>query len=227
MNILALETSTEACSVALLNANGQIYSQFDVTPREHTRYLPLMMSAVLREAGLQKRELTHIAYASGPGAFTGVRIAASTAQGLAIGLGLPLVAVSSLAVLAQQASAVHGVEQIMASLDARMGEAYVADYRINPDSGLVELQGAERLLKLENLQALPSWFLAGSGFRARREAGLAAFDQPLDEDALPHAASLVILARQAIAQGKTVSADLAPINYIRNKVAEKKKEITP
>ena len=102
-NILAIETSTEACSVALLTDKDQLFSEFALTPRQHTQYLPRMMDSVLVQAGLFKKDLTHIAYASGPGAFTGVRIAASTAQGISIGLNIPLVAISTLAILAQHA----------------------------------------------------------------------------------------------------------------------------
>ena len=185
-----------------------------------------MMDAVLAQAGLIKSDLTHVAYASGPGAFTGVRIATATAQGLAIGLKLPLVAISSLAVLAQHASEVCGVDKIVASLDARMGEAYVAHYQKNPATHLVELKGEERLVKLSYLEGPSDWFLAGSGFKARRDAGMGSSESDLDEQILPHAAALAVLAKQAIDQGLVVTADLAPINYIRNKVAEKKKVVT-
>jgi len=223
LNILALETSTEACSVAILNKQNVIFSEFSVTPRKHTQYLPVMMDAVLAKAQLQKSELTHIAYGSGPGAFTGVRIAASTAQGLSIGLNIPLVAISTLATLAQHISDTHSVDKVIATLDARMGEAYMGHYIKNQQTGLVELEAEEQLIKLDQLSSQNDYFCAGSGFQASREAG---FDQPvesIDEEALPHAAALVKLAQQAVQLEKAVSADRASINYIRNKVAVKKK----
>lgn len=223
MNILALETSTEACSVAILNNQNAIFSEFSLTPRKHTQYLPEMMDSVLAKAQLLKSELTHIAYASGPGAFTGVRIAASTAQGLSIGLNIPLVAISTLATLAQHVIDTHNVNKVIATLDARMSEAYMGHYIKNQKTGLVELEGEEELIKLDQLSCNSSYFCAGSGFQASREAG---FSQPLDsidEEALPHAAALVKLAQQSIQLDKAVSADHATINYIRNKVAEKKK----
>jgi len=83
--LLALETSTEACSAALMDDSGRIFSEFKLAPRQHTHYLPLMLESLLQQSGIERSELSHIAYASGPGAFTGVRIAAATAQGMAIG----------------------------------------------------------------------------------------------------------------------------------------------
>ena len=182
-----------------------------------------MMDSVLAKAQMLKSDITHIAYASGPGAFTGVRIAASTAQGLSIGLNIPLVAISTLATLAQHICDTHDVEKVIATLDARMGEAYMGYYIKNQQTGLVELEAEEQLIKLDQLSSQNDYFCAGSGFQASREAG---FDQPLesiDEEALPHAAALAKLAQQAIQLERAVSADHASINYIRNKVAEKKK----
>lgn len=223
MNILALETSTEACSVAILNSQSAIFSEFSMTPRKHTQYLLVMMDSVLAKAHCQKSDITHIAYASGPGAFTGVRIAASTAQGLSIGLNIPLVAISTLATLAQQTADSHNVDKIIATLDARMGEAYVGKYLRNSQTGLVELEGEEQLVKLDKLTGQQEYFLSGSGFKAGREAGFGPYSGSIDEDALPSAAALVKLAQQSIQRKQAVPADQATINYIRNKVAEKKK----
>jgi len=183
-----------------------------------------LLDSVLSQATLQKSDLTHIAYASGPGAFTGVRIAASTAQGLSIGLGLPLVPVSTLAVLAQQTSDIHHVDKILATIDARMGEAYAALYQINSTTQLVELVGEERLIKLAELNNTDGFFLAGSGFKAKREAGLGIVDGTLDEEILPHAAALVKLAKQSIEAENAGSVEPVLINYIRNNVAVKKKQ---
>lgn len=224
LNILGIETSTEACSVALINSSGDIYSEFDITPRQHTFYLPIMMNRVLDQVGLQRNKLTHIAYASGPGAFTGVRIATATAQGLAIGLGIPLIPVSTLAVLAQQACDQFHCANALAALDARMGEAYTALYIQNPATGLVELTGEERLVKLGQLHPLADILSVGSAFQARSEAGFSSEeDSVIHEDIYPTASALVKLAKQAASKGHFVSADNAEINYIRNKVAEKKK----
>ena len=224
MNILALETATEACSAALMTEQGCIFSEFNITPRQHTRYLPMMMDLVLEQSGVEKSELTHIAYTNGPGAFTGVRIATSVAQGLGLGLNIPLVPVSTLAVLAQQALDEEGGEQVLVALDARMGETYTANYQLNTNSQLVELIGHEKLIKLELLQAARQGLSAGSGFRARREEkGIVDQNLPVYESIYPTAHALVRLARYSVLSNLSVSAENASINYIRNNVAEKKK----
>ncbi len=185
-----------------------------------------MLDSVLEHASLNKSDLTHIAYANGPGAFTGVRIAASTAQGLSIGLNIPLLPVSTLAVVAQQAADIHQVDKIIATLDARMGEAYVATYHLNTDTQLVKLEGDELLIKLENLQQIDHYFSAGSGFKAKRESGLNVDQDNLDEDILPHASALAKLARHIIDSEINSHDELPLVNYIRNNVAVKKKQAT-
>jgi len=212
--------------VALLGEQGDLVEQFAMTPREHTRYLPIMMDSVLEQAGIEKSALTHIAFANGPGAFTGVRIAAATAQGLSIGLGCPLVAVSTLAVLAQVAADNQPLDDILAALDARMGEAYVGHYLRRGDNALVKLCGREQLLKLAQLSTPQNHFLAGSGFAARRAAGLAVTTANVDETLTPRASALARLAAQLIEAGKVDPVGKASINYLRNQVAVKSSKKT-
>ena len=207
-----------------MDEQERIFTQFELTPRQHTRYLPKMMDAVLDQSGIAKSKLSHIAYSNGPGAFTGIRIATSTAQGLSIGLNVPLVAVSTLAVLAQQALDEQGGDEVLVALDARMGETYTALYRMDPDTRLVVCEGKEALIKLEHLKAIKPGCSAGSGFRARRmEKSILEPDCHICEEVYPTAQALVKLAKQSILDQQCVSADLASINYIRNNVAEKKK----
>jgi tRNA threonylcarbamoyladenosine biosynthesis protein TsaB len=222
LNILAIETSTEACSVALLCDDDELFSEFEITPREHTRYLPKMLDSVYKRAGLNRNQTNAVAYASGPGAFTGVRIAAATAQGLAIGFNVPLIPVSTLAVLAQQTCDTHDVDSVLSALDARMGETYCAHY-LRTGQGLVELQRDEELIKLD-LLAIPEGAVgAGSGFFASQQAGkqfpsnLAVYP-----DIYPTAVALIKLAKKAADNNQQVSVAQTHINYIRNKVAEKK-----
>ena len=101
MNILALDSSTEACSAALLREDGTIFSEFELAPRQHMRLLPLMMGAVLSASEIPKHSISHCAFANGPGSFTGIRIATAQAQGVGLALGISLLQVSTLAVLAQ------------------------------------------------------------------------------------------------------------------------------
>jgi tRNA threonylcarbamoyladenosine biosynthesis protein TsaB len=90
VNILAIDSATEACSVALLRADGKVFGEFEIAPREHMRLLPEMMRRVLVESAVSKSMLSHCAFSNGPGAFTGIRIGAAQAQGIGVGLDIPL-----------------------------------------------------------------------------------------------------------------------------------------
>ena len=220
MNILALETSTEACSAALLTTGGDLHSEFELAPRRHTELLPAMQDAVIATAGIDLADLDAIAFSNGPGAFTGVRIAAACAQGIAIGLTIPIVPVSTLAVLAQHACDRHSAARVMAALDARMGEVYCGEYRRSPDSGLVECVGEEQLVNAARLVLHEDALGAGSGFRARREAG--GTDEKgalIVGDAYPTAEALARLAARALRREGGATPDQASINYLRNRVA--------
>lgn len=227
MNILAFDTSTEACSAALLRDDGKVFSEYALAPRQHTRLLPEMMDSVLRASNRPKTSITHCAFANGPGAFTGIRIAASTAQGIAIGLDIPLVAISTLAVLAQACLDKYALADSLVALDARMGEVYWAVYRNN--SGLVMLEGDEKLDKVDEVlvEISPSCG-AGHGWIVGRDIWLQNFTEAenirIDSALLPNSEALLKLAKQAIDCGQVVSADNVPINYLRNKVAEKSKK---
>jgi tRNA threonylcarbamoyladenosine biosynthesis protein TsaB len=227
MNILALDTSTEACSVALQRADGEVFSRFEMTPRQHTRYLPVMLDEVMQRANIDRADLDYIAYANGPGAFTGVRIAAASAQGLALGLGIPLLAVSTLAVLAQGAVDRIGCASVVAALDARMGEAYHGCYTA-ADDDLVMLQGEEMLIPLGQLDLPEAWVGVGSAFVACADAGNA-IDAPdrIYAEVYPDAVDLLKLAAHEARQGQAFSIARTRINYLRNRVAEKKKSPLP
>jgi len=225
VNILAIDTSTEACSAALSCDDGQLFSEFEIAPRQHTRLLPQMMDSVLKASGLSKQSLTHCAFANGPGAFTGIRIAAATVQGIAIGLDIPVVQVSTLATLAQACFDKYPVDSTLVALDARMGEVYWARYK-RDKMGLAELHGIEMIERLEDVVIDPppacgaghGWAVGGdiwvtrSGDRSNIQ---------IDSELLPDACALVKLARQAIAENRFVSAENTSINYLRNRVAEK------
>lgn len=218
MNLLALDTSTEACSAALLRADGQVFSQFEVAPRRHNELLPCMMDRVIAEAGIGRSELTHCAFANGPGAFTGIRIAAAQAQGVGMGLDIPLVTVSTLAVLAQAGLDALAKNTALVALDARMNEIYWAVYQRGAN-GLVSLRGEERLDPVEAVRADSEIDCGiGHGWSESMRAG-AGF--PVDAELLPDAAVMLPLARAAAEKGHTVAAERAEINYLRMRVAEK------
>ena len=225
MNILAIDTSTEACSAALLREDGQIFSEYELAPRQHTRLLPAMMDAVLDSSGLSKQSLTHCAFANGPGAFTGIRIAAATVQGIAIGLHIPVVQISTLATLAQTCFDKHRMDSALIALDARMGEVYWAKYN-REKSGLAVLNGGERLSKIGDLVIDSAAAMgAGHGWQVGGEIWHKKFVDHypvnIDADLLPAATALVKLAQQAVIANKIVSAENISINYLRNQVAEK------
>ena len=222
MNILALETATEACSVALSTAAGDMFSAFELAPRRHTELLPRMLEQVLKASGLVRTDIDCIALGNGPGAFTGVRIAAATAQGMAMGLAVPIVAVSSLAILAQRACERLAVNRVQAMLDARMGEIYSAVYRLDRATGLVILDGEEVLVAAAGF-GWSGCAAAGPGIAAARAAGSEPAETVVcDEGLLPDAESLARLARPLAENGQTSSAAQLPINYLRNQVAWRK-----
>ena len=220
MNILAIDTSTEACSAALLRADGQIFSEFDVAPRQHTRLLPLMMDRVLLAAGIAKDSISHCAFANGPGAFTGIRIAAAQAQGIGIALGIPLLPVSTLALLAQTGIDRNNCSRPLVALDARMQEIYWALYQ-RDDKGLARLVGRERLTSVDAVELDDNVDLGiGHGWLdALRASAIFAVDAEL----LPDARSLLRLAQSAVQANRGVDATAVGINYLRNRVAEKAK----
>lgn len=221
VNILAIDTSTEACSAALLRADGEVFAEFDVAPRQHTRLLPKMMAQVLSASAISRNAITHCAFANGPGAFTGIRIAAAQAQGIGIALGIPLLPVSTLAVLAQTAIDRYACQAPLVALDARMQEIYWAVYR-RDESGLARLHDRERLTTFDAVNydgSVDGGY--GHGWLDELQAK-AGFD--IDAALLPDARSLLKLALSAAQSEQGVDAGAAGVNYLRNRVAEKAKK---
>ncbi|NBA94513.1 tRNA (adenosine(37)-N6)-threonylcarbamoyltransferase complex dimerization subunit type 1 TsaB [Pseudomonas sp. R5(2019)] len=219
--LLALDTATEACSVALLH-DGKVLSHYEVIPRLHAQKLLPMIKAILAEAGTSLSAIDAIAFGRGPGAFTGVRIAIGVVQGLAFGLDRPVLPVSNLALLAQRALREHGAQQVAAAIDARMDEVYWGCYR--EQAGEMRLVGAEAVLPPEQA-ALPAdasgeWFGAGTGWGYAERIDVKLTGQ--DASMLPHALDLLTLGRFAFERGEAIAADLAQPVYLRDKVATPK-----
>ena len=126
--ILIIDTSTEACSAAL-SINGQVTSLFEIAPRIHTKLILPMIDQVLKQKNVTVNQLTAIAWGRGPGSFTGVRIGSGIMQGLALGSDKPVLPISTLAAMAQQAIEQANAEYVMAAIDARMGEVYWGLYQ--------------------------------------------------------------------------------------------------
>ena len=218
MNILAIDTSTEACSAALLRDDGAVFSSFEVAPRQHMRLLPQMMQTLLSDAGLSKPKLDFCAFANGPGAFTGIRIAAAQAQGIALGLGIPLLPISTLATLAQTGLDRYDCNRPLVALDARMQEIYCAEYE-RDESGLARLVGEERLCAVDAfpMQGVADYGIGHGWLESLRESAAV----PVDAELLPDARSMLKLAQRSAELGQGISANQIHINYLRNKVAEK------
>ncbi|MCK5639887.1 MAG: tRNA (adenosine(37)-N6)-threonylcarbamoyltransferase complex dimerization subunit type 1 TsaB [Gammaproteobacteria bacterium] len=225
MKLLAIETSTEACSAALW-IEGEISERYQLAPREHTRLILPMAEALLDEAGVSLNQLDALAFGRGPGAFTGVRIATSVIQGIAFAADLPVIPVSSLAVLAQGAYREQRQAQVITAIDARMNELYWACYKVN-ENGLMCLQGKEHVIVAE-LAPLPkhgSWFGVGSGWQTYAEPLQGRMNELLtgfEGARYPRAEDLALLAQAAYLRNETVNSEQALPVYIRDDVAKVK-----
>ena len=127
MNLLTIDTASNACSAALLSDTAT-FEEFEIAPRQHTELLIPMIDSVLTRAGVARSQLDAIAFVAGPGSFTGIRIATSVAQGMSLGLNIPVISLSSLLVLASSAKNALDTDEIFPCLDARRGQVYWAHY---------------------------------------------------------------------------------------------------
>ena len=224
MKILALDTATEACSAALL-IDGEIRERFEIAPRAHARLLLPMLEDLLAEAGLKPAQLDAIAFGRGPGSFTGLRIAASVAQGIAFAADLPVLPVSTLAALAWPALRAARAEQVFAAIDARMGEIYCAGFGLAAQGELLML--SEEQVTPAAVVCVPAgdaWYGVGSGWAVYAEVLRPHFGASLngfDADALPHASDIVRLAALDFSAGRAMPAELALPVYLRNQVVQR------
>lgn len=220
MNLLAIETSTENCSVAL-HCNGEMISRSEIAPRRHAELLLPMCEAVLAEAGISRRQLDTIAVGRGPGAFTGVRLAISAAQGMALALDLPVIPISSLAALALDAP--NDSHPILAVIDARMGEIYAGTFR-RDEHGLVEILGMESVGSANVLKvaARQTWNVIGTGWDSYAEEIRSRLQSPpawAQGERYPQATAIARLAVREASIGHWMAPELALPVYLRDKVA--------
>nr|CBA72248.1 resuscitation-promoting factor (glycoprotease) [Arsenophonus nasoniae] len=206
--------------------DGEIFTQYAVSPREHTRKILPMVEQCLINAQLNLQHIDVLAFGRGPGSFTGVRIAVGIAQGLAFGADLPMIGISSLLTMAQGAYRQSGVEKVLVAIDARMGEIYSACYQLKPD-GFWQGEETEAVLKpeqfLTKINGLSGqWAIAGTGWSAYpilRTTNLNLLESSIY---LPDAQDMLLLALQAWQKGKTVKVEEAQPVYLRNEVSWKK-----
>ena len=220
MQVLALDASTEWCSVALGGEAG-FEERIEAAGQRHSELMLPMVESLLSSVRMSLARLDGIAFGAGPGSFTGLRIACGLAQGLALGAGLRLVGIGTLLAMAEVARRRHGARRVLAALDARMHEVYAAAY---------ELEGEhwrERIAPtVANPEAVPTppgtrWFAAGGGFaaypalRSRVASAVAGFDAAI----APSAAAVAALALPRFVAGEGVPPrDAAPL-YVRHRVA--------
>jgi tRNA threonylcarbamoyladenosine biosynthesis protein TsaB len=222
MKLLAIDTATEALSVSLAVDDRQI-DRYVELERGHAEQLLPMIEEVLAEAGIALKTLDAIAFGRGPGGFTGVRLAASVAQGLAYGAGIGVVPVSDLAAVALRVKQLEpDVDRVLVATDARMREVYWAEYRVSPL--LISLVGEERVSP--PAAVVPAggvgWAAAGRGLRAWPELAerCRAAGATLHVDLLPRASEVLALARLEVSAGQVLDPTQALPVYVRDRVAE-------
>lgn len=245
MKLLAFETATEACSVALY-LDGEIIERHEIAPRLHAEYALPWADELLAQTGIKRSQLDLIAISRGPGAFTGVRLAIALGQGIALALGKPMIGVSTLMAIAasppplrrqgsskpSQAAEGEGLSgrqgsseniRILAAIDARMGEVYVGAFERNGDELLAistEVVAAPDKVVLPDDQG--GWHAVGTGFSAAGNALQSHLGSQLisvDASVLPHAAAVARLAVAAYARGEAMAPERVEPAYLRNNVA--------
>ncbi|QPK64203.1 tRNA (adenosine(37)-N6)-threonylcarbamoyltransferase complex dimerization subunit type 1 TsaB [Methylomonas sp. LL1] len=226
MKLLALETSTDACSAALL-IDGDIREKFELAPREHTKLILPMIDSLMADAQLKPQQLDAVVLSRGPGSFTGVRIATGVAHGIAFGADLPVVLVSTLAAIAQDFFNRHDVGISFTAMDARMDEIFWGVYRRN-GLGLAELLGGEAVTPAA-AAVFPdvSGFGVGSGWGVHGEVLTARLGRRVEDivsEVWPRAACIAQLGAYDFANGLAVPVEQAMPVYLRDKVAKKQSE---
>jgi tRNA threonylcarbamoyladenosine biosynthesis protein TsaB len=222
LNLLALDTSTEYCSAALLCGEEFTHREAHAIQRHSELILP-MIEDLLALAGLGPTQLDGIAFGAGPGSFTGLRIACGVAQGLAFGAGLPVIPVGTLIALAEES----GADKAIACLDARMGEVYCAAYRREYGRWLEVAVPAVGPAHSAPAVEGGGWMGCGSGFAVYAQALSRRYDGQLDRVSAglhPHARSIARLALPVLIAGGGLPAEEAAPMYVRDKVALKMHE---
>ena len=240
MNILALETATDNCSVAL-SVSGDIRVKTEFAPRKQAQLLLPMVDAILAEAGIAQTQLDTLVFGQGPGSFTGLRVAAAASQGIAMALDLPVVGVSTLAAIAHQQFRRQGEQLCLACLDARMSEVYWGLYHstleghsqvlsgdalCTPDSVSIpaDLASQGRVFSSGDTGSI-KLSIAGSGAHLLNALNVPADWQTSAHDGvLPDAQDVLLLGVPRIEAGDMLPADQALPVYLRNKVAETESE---
>jgi len=224
MKILAIETATEACSAALL-LDDVVLDRYELAPQQHNRLILPMIESLLAEAEIKIAQVDALAFGRGPGSFTGVRIAAGVAQGISFAADLPVVPVSTLAALAQDALTEFEEAVAFSCIDARMGEVYWGVYG-RGEAGLAELLGEESVLPADRVSFPDSaegvgigsgWKTYGSVLDGRLGGNV----KRIMPDRFPRATMVARLGADAFDRGGFVAPEQALPVYLRDNVAKK------
>jgi tRNA threonylcarbamoyladenosine biosynthesis protein TsaB len=222
MKLLAIDTSTEACSAALM-IGDTIEERFAIAPQRHAELILPMLDELLRNVGLGIGDLDGLAFARGPGAFTGLRIGAGVTQGIAFGAELPVAPVSTLAAMAQRAYRLTGHTQVIAAIDARMGEVYWGVYQLD-DDGIMRpvVDECVRPPDRAPLPASGQWLGIGTGWIGHAESLRQRVGERLLDivpDPYPYAREVAVLGLDMFRRNQAVTAELALPVYLRDQVA--------
>ena len=237
MNYLAIDASTEACSVALQidggSLNSKVYSRYDLCPQSHSLQLLPMVDEVLKEAGIKLSQCDGLIFGQGPGSFTGVRIGVGVAQGLAFSANLPVIGVSSLQAMAQLAFIKHQQTKVLSVIDARMGEVYNG-YFILDENNIMQTQllsdkAGEAVTKPELVSErlidmiLEPVYGVGTGWDAYSEQlSPLKSNQETPDVLFPSAEAMLVIGIAALERGEGVAAENAQPVYVRDTVSWKK-----
>jgi len=233
MNIIAFDTSTSACSVTV--SKGEIFfSEHIIQPRAHANLILGMIESLMTKAEMNLSDINVVAFGQGPGSFTGLRIAAGVCQGIAYSQNIPVIALSSLRILAQGVYRETQQEKIAVLQDARMSEVYWGCYTLTKkseaenikDYRVMSLVGDEIVSKPESvqLQSDENWYCIGEALQAYPEKlGLCVKSSSVSQFIYPNAIDMIALTKYEYANNNKIEAqDVNPV-YIRNEVAFKKK----
>ena len=222
VNLVAIETSTEYCSLAV-SRGAQIFGRSFHAGQRHSELALPVLRELLLQAELDMQAVDGIVYGAGPGSFTGLRIACGIAQGLALARNLPVAGIGTLLALAQDC----GGDKVISCLDARMGEVYHGAYR-KSGGKWIEMH-APALYKPDTVPQVEGsdWIACGSGFRVHGAALSRCYEGRIartDADAVPNATAMLCLATETFVSGSGVDAAAAVPLYVRDKVALKTSE---
>lgn len=226
MKILALETSSQACSAAL-SIDGETRERFQIAPRGHGDLILAQVDELMAQAGIRPAELDGLAFGRGPGAFTGVRIATSVAQGIAFAAELPVLPISSLEALAAASRRQWGDEAVACAIDARMGEVYWAAYRF--ESGQWRQAIGECVVAPGRVDTPDGddWVGVGTGWQEFPDVLATSTGGRIsvrDAAMLPQAQDIASLGERDFSLGKGLPAEQALPVYLRDDVAKKKNQ---